>query len=159
MSDYMFMLESHLTGEQFRVVGQMQAAAAATGLSLYLTGGAMRDVLGGFPVRDLDFTVEGNPAKLVKAMTQKDGGTVISTDELKKSTQLRFEGGVTAEIAMARSDRISSQARPGQASKVTLMAVRASTGPSPSNAVRALGTVNTQAIAESAPTPAPSATR
>ena len=55
MSDYMFMLESHLTGEQYRLVGQMQAAAAATGLSLYLTGGAMRDVLGGFPVRDLDF--------------------------------------------------------------------------------------------------------
>ena len=92
MSDYMFMLESHLTGEQFRVVGQMQAAATATGLSLYLTGGAMRDVLGGFPVRDLDFTVEGNPAKLVKLMTTKHGGTVVSTDEPKKSTQLRFRG-------------------------------------------------------------------
>src|ERR1700676_4753757 len=105
MSDYMFMLESHLTGEQFRAVGQMQAAAAATGLSLYLTGGAMRDVLGGFPVRDLDFTVEGAPAKLVKVMTQKEGAIVGSTDELKKSAQLRFEGGVTAEIAMARSER------------------------------------------------------
>src|ERR1700694_3189879 len=92
MSDYMFMLESHLTGEQFQVVGQMQAAAASTGLSLYLTGGAMRDVLGGFPVRDLDFTVEGTPAKLVKVMTAKHGGTVVSTDEPKKSTQLRFEG-------------------------------------------------------------------
>jgi tRNA nucleotidyltransferase (CCA-adding enzyme) len=105
MSDYMFMLESHLTGEQYRLVGQMQAAAAATGLSLYLTGGAMRDVLGGFPVRDLDFTVEGNPAKLVKVLTQKHGGVVLSTDETKKSTQLRCEGGVTVEIAMARSER------------------------------------------------------
>jgi tRNA nucleotidyltransferase (CCA-adding enzyme) len=113
MSDYMFMLESHLTGEQFRLVGQMQAAATATGLSLYLTGGAMRDVLGGFPVRDLDFTVEGNPAKLVKLMTTKHGGTVVSTDEPKKSTQLRFEGGVTVEIAMARSERFAkSGARP-----------------------------------------------
>ncbi len=105
MSDYMFMLESHLTGEQYRVVGQMQAAAATTGLSLYLTGGAMRDVLGGFPVQDLDFTVEGNPAKLVKLMTAKHGGVVVSTDESKKSTQLRFEGGVPVEIAMARSER------------------------------------------------------
>ena len=113
MSDYMFMLESHLTGEQFRVVGQMQAAGAATGLSLYLTGGAMRDVLGGFPVRDLDFTVEGNPAKLVKVMTTMHGGVVVSTDEPKKSTQLRFEGGVTMEIAMARSERFAkSGARP-----------------------------------------------
>ena len=113
MSDYMFMLESHLTGEQFRLVGQMQAAATATGLSLYLTGGAMRDVLGGFPVRDLDFTVEGNPAKLVKLMTAKHGGIVVSTDEPKKSTQLRFEGGVTVEIAMARSERFpKSGAKP-----------------------------------------------
>ena len=72
MSDYMFMLESHLSAEQFRVVGEMQElAAAATGLNLFLTGGAMRDMLGGFPVRDLDFTVEGNPAKLVKVMTTK----------------------------------------------------------------------------------------
>ena len=105
MSDYMFMLESHLTGEQFRVVGQMQAAVAATGLNLYLTGGAMRDVLGGFPVRDLDFTVEGSPAKLVKLLTQKHGATQVSVDETKKSMQLRFEGGVTVEVAMARSER------------------------------------------------------
>jgi tRNA nucleotidyltransferase (CCA-adding enzyme) len=113
MSDYMFMLESHLTGEQYRLVGQMQEAAASTGLSLYLTGGAMRDVLGGFPVRDLDFTVEGNPAKLVKVMTTKHGGVVVSTDEPKKSTQLRFEGGVTVEIAMARTERFAkSGARP-----------------------------------------------
>jgi len=113
MSDYMFMLESHLTGEQFRVVGQMHSAAASTGLSLYLTGGAMRDVLGGFPVRDLDFTVEGNPAKLVKVMTTKHGGTVVSTDEPKKSTLLRFEGGVSVEIAMARSEKFAkSGAKP-----------------------------------------------
>ncbi len=105
MSDYMFMLESHLTGEQFRVVGQMQAAASAIGLSLYLSGGAMRDVLGGFPVRDLDFTVEGSPSKMIKLLTQKNGGALISTDEAKKSSQLRFEGGVTVELAMARSER------------------------------------------------------
>src|ERR1700733_13703748 len=100
MSDYMFMLESHLTGEQYRLGGQMKGAAAPPGRSLCPTGGAMRYVLGGFPVRDLDFTVEGNPAKLVKLMTTKHGGVVVSTDEPKKSTQLRFEGGVSAEIAM-----------------------------------------------------------
>ncbi|MEI9812073.1 MAG: hypothetical protein WDO18_05095 [Acidobacteriota bacterium] len=51
MSDYMFMLESHLTGEQYRVVGQVKDAAQEAGLSLFLTGGAMRDIMGGFPVR------------------------------------------------------------------------------------------------------------
>jgi len=105
MSDYIFMLESHLSGEQFRVIGQMQALATEAGVNLYLTGGAMRDVLGGFPVRDLDFSVENNALKLAKAAVQKHGATIVSTDDLKKSTELRFPGGVTAEIGMARTER------------------------------------------------------
>src|SRR5579862_1467327 len=104
MSDYMFMLESHLSAEQFRVVGEMQKIAATAGASLFLTGGALRDMLGGFPVRDLDFTVETNAVKLAKAAA-KQGATVVSTDELRKSVELRFPGGVTAELAMARSER------------------------------------------------------
>ena len=71
MSDYMFMLESHLSTDQFRVVGELQAIAGQAGVNLFLTGGAMRDMLGGFPVRDLDFTVEGSAAKLAKVATQK----------------------------------------------------------------------------------------
>jgi tRNA nucleotidyltransferase (CCA-adding enzyme) len=104
MSDYMFTLESHLTGEQFRVVNQVQKAAHEVGLSLYLTGGAIRDITGGFPVRDLDFTVEGNPSKLVKALV-KGGAAVVSEDERRKSTEMLFPGGVTAEVAMARTEK------------------------------------------------------
>lgn len=59
MSDYMFMLESTLSADQNRVVEQVQAAAGAAGVNLFLTGGGMRDMLGGFRVRDLDFSVEG----------------------------------------------------------------------------------------------------
>ena len=66
MGDYMFMLESHLSAGQYRVVGQMRELASEAGLQVFLTGGAMRDTLGGFPVRDLDFTVEGNALKLAK---------------------------------------------------------------------------------------------
>lgn len=104
MSDYMFMLESHLSTEQFRVVGQMQSIAAAAGVNLFLTGGAMRDMLGGFPVRDLDFTVETNALKLAKVV-DKAGGTVLSTDDLRKCLHLRFPGGVLVELAMARQER------------------------------------------------------
>jgi len=113
MSDYMFMLESHLTGEQHRVVNQMQKTAQEAGLSLFLTGGAMRDITGGFPVRDLDFTVEGNPAKLVKALVKSGEVEVISEDEKTKSTELKFPGGVTVEIAMARTEKFAkSGAKP-----------------------------------------------
>jgi tRNA nucleotidyltransferase (CCA-adding enzyme) len=116
MSDYMFMLESHLSAEQFRVVGHMQELAASVGVALYLTGGAMRDMLGGFPVRDLDFTVEANPAKLIKAATQNYGAEILSTDEVRKSFELRFPGGVTAELRMAHVDRFP---KPGGRPQIT----------------------------------------
>src|SRR5580693_2135137 len=113
MSDYMFKLESHLSTDQFRVVGQVQAVAAAAGVNLFLTGGAMRDMLGGFPVRDLDFTVEGNALKLAKTLTQKYDATIVSTDELRKSVEMRFPGSVRVELAMARSEKFAkSGARP-----------------------------------------------
>jgi tRNA nucleotidyltransferase/poly(A) polymerase len=56
-------------------------------------------------VRDLDFTVEGNAVKLAKLVAQKFGATIVSTDELRKSVELRFGGSVTAELAMAREER------------------------------------------------------
>ncbi len=104
MSDYMFMLESHLSAEQFRVVGEMQKIASAAGVNLFLTGGALRDMLGGFPVRDLDFTVETNPLKLTKAI-EKSGAQIIETDDLRKCVELKFASSVTAQLAMARSER------------------------------------------------------
>ena len=33
-------------------------------MNLYLTGGGIRDILTGFPIRDLDFTVQGNALDL-----------------------------------------------------------------------------------------------
>jgi tRNA nucleotidyltransferase (CCA-adding enzyme) len=104
MSDYMFMLESHLSAEQFRALGEMQKIAATAGASLFLTGGAIRDMLGGFPVRDLDFTVETNALKLAKVAV-KEGATIVSTDELRKSMELQFPGGVTAELATAHQEQ------------------------------------------------------
>jgi len=105
MSDYMFMLENHLSADQNRVVSQVQAAAAEANVSLFLTGGAMRDMLGGFAVRDLDFTVEGNALKLARAVVRKTGAKVLATDEHRKKVELLFPGRVTAEIGMARQER------------------------------------------------------
>ena len=115
----MFMLESHLTGEQHRVVNQVQKAAHDAGLSLFLTGGAMRDMTGGFPVRDLDFVVEGNPAKLVKGLV-KSGAEIVSEDDKTKATELKFPGGVTAEIAMARTEKYGKTGSKPQISASTI---------------------------------------
>ena len=120
MSDYMFMLESHLSADQFRAVGQLQELAGVSGVALFLTGGAMRDMLGGFPVRDLDFTVEGNALKLAKAAEHKQVATIVSVDELRKSAEIRLSGGVTAEIAMARTERFPKSGGRPQVTPATI---------------------------------------
>jgi len=105
MSDYMFNLESHLTAEQNAALSAVQSAAAEANLSLYLTGGALRDMLGGFPIRDLDFSVEGPALKLARDVAKKTNAELVSVDEVRKSAELKFESGVVCEISMARLEK------------------------------------------------------
>jgi len=114
MSNYLFMLESHLSTDQNRVVAEVQAAASGANFSLFLAGGALRDMLGGFQIRDLDFIVEGNAPKLAKALTEKTGARVLSLDERRRTIELLFPGGVTAEIGMARKERYAKTGAPPQ---------------------------------------------
>ncbi len=120
MGDYMFMLESHLSAGQYRVVGQMRELAGEAGVAVFLTGGAMRDTLGGFPVRDLDFTVEGNALKLAKLAEKKFGAKIVSTDDHLKSADLLFPGGVTTEVAMARQEKFAKSGARPQISPATM---------------------------------------
>ena len=52
MSDYIYMLENHLSADQNRVVQEVQAAAGQANVNVFLTGGAMRDMLAGFRIRE-----------------------------------------------------------------------------------------------------------
>jgi len=110
MSDYMFMLESHLSSEQSRVVNEVQSAAAQANVSVFLTGGALRDMLGGFPISELDFTIEGNGIKLGRALASKTKAAVLRIDEGRKLAQLVFPGGVHVSIGMAKQEKY---AKPG----------------------------------------------
>jgi tRNA nucleotidyltransferase/poly(A) polymerase len=115
MSDYIYMLESHLSPDQNRVVEELQAAAAQANVNLFLTGGAMRDMLAGSRIRDLDFVVEGNALKVAKTLTA-DGVKIVSVDENRKSADLLFATGVTAQVAMARQEKYG---RPGTRPQVS----------------------------------------
>ena len=116
MSDYKFMLESHLSVEQNRALTAIQEIAAKEGLAIFLTGGALRDMLGGFPIRDLDFTVEGNALKLAKVIEKQGAGRIVSTDDFRKSAQVLMNGGVSVNVAMARTEKYS---KPGAKPKIT----------------------------------------
>ena len=105
MSDYMFMLESHLSNEQNHAVSVVEAAAGEAGARVFLSGGAMRDMMGGFPIRDLDFTVDGDTTKLIKALVARSGAQVLTVEENRKATAVRLAAGLIIEIRAAHTAR------------------------------------------------------
>lgn len=112
----MYLLDSLLSREQSRLLNAVQSAAAESGLALYLTGGAMRDMLGGFPIRDLDFTIEGLPGKLSKSLVKSLPDLAMEEDPVRKAAELRLPCGVTGSLRMARIEKVT---KPGGVPKVT----------------------------------------
>jgi tRNA nucleotidyltransferase (CCA-adding enzyme) len=119
MSDYMFMLESRLSADQNRVLEQVQAAAGAAGVNLFLTGGGMRDMLGGFRIRDLDFSVEGQALKVAKSL-EEQGARTLALDENRRSAELVFPSGVTAQVALSRTERYAKTGAKPQVTPATI---------------------------------------
>src|SRR6476659_5323290 len=120
MSDYMFMLENHLSSDQNQVVAAVQDVAGQQNLNVFLAGGAMRDMLGGFQVRDLDFSVEGQALKFAKTVAERSGARIISVDETRRAAELIFAGGVTGQIAMSRTERYARTASKPQVTPATI---------------------------------------
>ena len=116
----MFNLESHLTPEQNAVLADVQTAAADANLSLFLTGGALRDMLGGFAIRDLDFSVEGPAVKLAREVAKKAKAEILSLDDHRKSVEMRFPNGVVCEISMARQEKFAKPGGKPQVSPATI---------------------------------------
>jgi tRNA nucleotidyltransferase/poly(A) polymerase len=109
MPDYMFLLESRLSPEQRAVMMRVQELSAAMGFNLYLTGGTVRDLITGASLRDLDFTVEGNPSKIAREL-EKGGAKILSEDEKLRHIEVLFGGDVEGSISGARDDHY---VRPG----------------------------------------------
>lgn len=120
MSDYMFMLESHLTAAQMVAFHKVQEAANEANASLYLTGAALRDMLGGFPIQDLDFTIEGNAIALAKAIVKKGDAELGAVDTRRNLADLHFPHHVTVRLGMARQEIYSKPASKPQITPATI---------------------------------------
>ena len=119
MADYIYTMEIRLSPEQQRAVTTLQDVVRANEMNVYLTGGAMRDIISGFPIRDLDFTVQGNPLKLQKDL-EHAGVVVQGVDDDLKTLYLMFPGNVRGEVAMARSERYDKPGKPPQIAPSTI---------------------------------------
>ena len=109
MSDYLFMMESRVSPAQWQVLMLVERVAAEVGINTYLVGGAIRDLVAGSPIDDLDFAAEGKALKIVKELAKR-GAQVHSKSETLQSAELEFPGGVLASVSMARTE---SYAKPG----------------------------------------------
>src|ERR1700727_3343769 len=119
MADYIYTMEIRLTPDQLKGVGLIQEVARAAGMNLYLTGGAIRDIISGFTIRDLDFTVQGNPLKLQKEL-EKAGAHVAALEDESRTIFLSLPGNARAEISMARTERFEKTGKAPIVSPATI---------------------------------------
>jgi tRNA nucleotidyltransferase (CCA-adding enzyme) len=102
MADYIYLLQTRLTPAQQSALEHVRQVAKARAMTIFLVGGAVRDLTSGGPIRDLDFAVQGNATKLKKEL-QKAGGTLIGEDELVQALHYTFPGGVRLEVGSTLS--------------------------------------------------------
>jgi len=118
MADYIYTMESRLSPDQMRTVNLVQQIARSHGMNVYLTGGAIRDILTGFPIRDLDLTVQGNPLKFQHDI-EKAGGIVDLTDQAYSILHVVYQG-TRVEIGMARAEVFDKPGKPPAVTPATI---------------------------------------
>jgi tRNA nucleotidyltransferase/poly(A) polymerase len=111
MPDFIYAIETRLTPEQQRALALVTEVARAQEMNVYLTGGTIRDLVTGFPIRDLDFTVQGNVLKLQKDLERAEA-RITGIDEDRKVLYVTLPGNVRAEISMARSETYDKPGKP-----------------------------------------------
>src|SRR5277367_933482 len=111
MPDYIYLLENRLSPAQQKAIQQVRDAAREAGMTVFLTGGAVRDLSIGSSVRDLDFTVQGNASKLKKAL-EKDGAKLWGEHEPTRTLFFWFPGSVRVEVSSARREEYPKPGKP-----------------------------------------------
>ncbi len=108
------MMETRLTPDQQKFATQVHEVARAQEYNLYLTGGTIRDLISGFPIRELEFVVQGNALKLQKEL-EKAGATIEGTDDDYRILYV-VKGNVRVQIESALS---ATYDKPGKPPKLT----------------------------------------
>ncbi len=119
MADFIYLLETRLTPDQQRALALVTDVARAHEMNIFLTGGAVRDILSGFIIRDLDFAVQGNPLKLHKDF-EKAGATIEAVDESTRTIMLLLPGNVRGEVTAIRSEKYEKPGKPPEITQGTI---------------------------------------
>src|ERR1700677_4746011 len=111
MPDYIYLLKNRLNIHQRNALEQIRLAAREAGMTVFLVGGAVRDLTSGSPVLDLDVTVQGNALKLKKPL-EKAGGKLWGEHEPSRTLFFRFPVGLRVEFSRAPGEESHKPAKP-----------------------------------------------
>lgn len=96
-------VERSLTGPYLWLFQELRRRSRDQKIPLYLVGGAIRDSLLGYPVIDLDFSVEGDAIELAKHLANEMGAEVVTHNRFRTAT-LVF-GDVKVDLASSRTEK------------------------------------------------------
>jgi tRNA nucleotidyltransferase/poly(A) polymerase len=119
MADFIYLMETRLSPDQQRALALVTEVARAHEMNVFLTGGAVRDIISGFIIRDLDFSVQGNALKLQKDF-EKAGAVVEGVDDSTRTIMLLLPGNVRAEVTSTRSERYDKPGKPAEITPGTI---------------------------------------
>lgn len=112
-------VEPHLLAQidpfSLALVRQAAHVALASGASLWLVGGVVRDLLLGLPIeRDLDLAVEGDAIALAHALAQEMDGTVTATHQAFGTATIAYTrpGSLLPFFLDLATTRVESYAHP-----------------------------------------------
>lgn len=111
MADYIYLLENRLSPAQRAALRTVREVARGKGLTVFLVGGAVRDLTSGSPIRDLDVVVQGNALKLKKDI-EKAGGIITGETDTTQALFVRFDGNVRMEIGSTLSVTFPKPGKP-----------------------------------------------
>ncbi len=102
-------LRSGMAAELLRVLKTVGEVAESLGMRAYLVGGAVRDVLLGRSLEDVDVVVEGNGLELARSLVDRCGGR-FHPHEPFLTAVVRLPGDITLDVATARTEFYRSPA-------------------------------------------------
>ena len=95
-------LESSLDGDNRSVLRCLRLRALSQSLPVYLVGGPVRDVLVGMPIKDLDFTIEGEGPEVARWLAGELGGEVLTHPRFGTATLVM--GSSRVDVVTARRE-------------------------------------------------------
>ncbi len=109
MADYIYLLQTKLNAAQQQALATVRDVAKEHGMTVFLVGGAVRDLTSGAPVRDLDVALQGSALSLKKQISSV--ARVIGESKQLDAMYLNFPGGVRMELGSALT---ASYPKPGK---------------------------------------------